>query len=61
MIAIEIYLCNHIGCFSEILAPTDIGACQKVLDQAHSDVVTPALGRGTEKQIIHEIVTHENK
>lgn len=55
------YLCNHIGRFSEILAPADVGACQKVLDQAHSDVVTPALEKGTEKQIIDENVTHEKK
>lgn len=35
------YLSNDIGCFSEILTPADAGACQEVLNQTHSDVITP--------------------
>lgn len=50
LITIEFYLRNHIGGFSKILAPANVGACQKILDQADSDVVTPELERGTEKE-----------
>jgi len=35
------YLSNDIGRFSEILTPADVGARQEVLNQTHSDVVTP--------------------
>lgn len=43
------YLSNDIGCFSEILTPADVGACQEVLDQTHSDVITPTKERRTEE------------
>lgn len=59
LIATESYLCNHISCFSEILAAADVGACQKVFDQAHSDVVTPERGNKKEERIIAENVSHE--
>lgn len=45
LVAREFHLRNNIGRFSEILAPADVGACKKVFDQAHSDVVAPERDR----------------
>lgn len=39
------HLSDDIGRFSEILTPADAGACQEVLDETYSDVVTPMKAR----------------
>lgn len=47
------YLSDDIGRFSEILTPANVGARQEVLNQTHSDVITPVReserGRKAEK------------
>lgn len=35
------YLCNDIGRFSEIVTPPHAGPSQEVLNQTHSDIVSP--------------------
>lgn len=44
------YLSNDVSRFSEILTPSDAGACQKVLDETHSDVITPEKERKTVRE-----------
>ena len=43
------YLSNDIGRFSEILTPADAGACQEVLDQTYSNVITPMKKKDRER------------
>lgn len=46
------YLSNDIGCFSEILTPADVGACQEVFNQTHPDVITPKKARENNREIM---------
>lgn len=43
-LCLDIYLCNNIGSFTEIVAPPNIGTGQEVLDEPDTDVVTPVKG-----------------
>lgn len=43
------YLCNDISRFSEIVTPAYTGASQEVLDETHSNIVTPSKTKETVK------------
>lgn len=43
-LCLDIYLCNNICSFTEIVASPNVGTGQEVLDEPDTDVVTPVKG-----------------